>query len=53
MLKFDPTINLGTLISALLLFIPIIKLIRHIDRVETKVDEVYDWFKNNTERRFR
>lgn len=47
-MRFDPTINLGTLIAAAVLFVGFatahIQNVRRMERMETKVDLIFRWF---------
>jgi hypothetical protein len=50
-IQWDPTISLGTVIAAIVVLIPIFKLIRDFNRVEFKVDLMWHWYLKNVERR--
>lgn len=50
-MKFDWTIGFGNIVTLAAMLaatvVGYVNLIRRIDRIETKVDMMYDWFANN------
>lgn len=51
MIKWDPTVNLGTLVAGLTLVGLALKIILRLDRIAFKVDEMWVWYKENMDDR--
>lgn len=50
MVKFDPTIDLGTVISGIVLLIGSIRIFMRIGAIETKVEAMWDKYVNEHDR---
>lgn len=53
MIHWDPTISLGTLLTIITIVASAMRVIRYMTVVEGKVNEMYVWFQQNTERRLK
>lgn len=51
MLKWDPTVNLGTVISIVLFLGCFVKVVQILDKLQFRVDQMWDWYLINIERR--
>lgn len=48
MIKWDPTISLGTVLALIAMLAPILVLITRLAKIELKVEEMWEWFRKHS-----